>query len=95
MVIRDNDKIIVQGPITIINVVEILEQGISLFDRNDLIIDLAQVTDIDSSAVSMLFEWKRRAQKNNQQVYFSNIPENLKNLSQLYGVVELVSSAQH
>ncbi|MBL80038.1 MAG: anti-anti-sigma factor [Nitrosomonadaceae bacterium] len=95
MVIRDNDKIIVQGPITIINVVEILEQGISLFDRNDLIIDLAQVTDIDSSAVSMLFEWKRRAQKNNQQVYFSNIPENLKNLSQLYGVAELIPLVQH
>tara|TARA_B100000686_G_scaffold300055_1_gene334313 strand:+ start:6342 stop:6629 length:288 start_codon:yes stop_codon:yes gene_type:complete len=95
MVIRDNDRIIVQGPITIVNVVEILEQGISLFDRNDLIIDLVQVTDIDSSAVSMLLEWKRRAQKNNQRVYFSNIPENLKNLSQLYGVVELVSSAQH
>jgi len=90
MILRDGNKLGVQGPITIATVVEVIEQGVNLFDRTDLIIDLAQVTEVDSSAVSMLLEWQRKAQKNNQRLCFSNIPENLKNLTQLYGVDELV-----
>ena len=92
MLIRNDGKITVKGPITIVNVVEILEQGNDLSDQGDFIVDLEQITDIDSSAASMLLEWQRRAQKNNQRVYFSHIPENLKNLAQLYGVVELIPS---
>lgn len=90
MILRDGDKLSVQGSITIANVVEVIEQGVHLFDQTDLIIDLAQVTEVDSSAVSMLLEWQRKKQKNNQRLYFSNMPENLKNLIQLYGVAELV-----
>ena len=90
MILRDGDKLNVQGPITIANVVEVIEQGVNLFDRPDLIIDLAQVTEVDSSAVSMLLEWQRKAQKNNRRLCFSNMPESLKNLAQLYGVAELV-----
>ena len=90
MILRDGDKLSVQGPITIANVVDVIEQGINLFDRSDLIIDLAQVTEVDSSAVSMLLEWQRKAQKNNRRLRFSNMPESLKNLAQLYGVAELV-----
>jgi len=90
MILRDGDKLSVQGPITIANVVDVIEQGVNLFDRPDLIIDLAQVTEVDSSAVSMLLEWQRKAQKNKKRLYFSNIPESLKNLTQLYGVAELV-----
>ena len=93
MILRDGNRIIVQGPITIANVVEIIEQGATLFDRTDLIIDFEQVTEVDSSAVSMLLEWQREALKNNQKLYFSNISENLKNLTQLYGVSELVPLA--
>ncbi len=90
MILRDGDKLSVQGAITIANVVDVIEQGVNLFDRPDLIIDLAQVTEVDSSAVSVLLEWQRKAQKNNRRLCFSNIPESLKNLTQLYGVAELV-----
>ena len=69
MILRDGNKLSVQGPITIATVVEVIEQGVNLFDRTDLIIDLAQVTEVDSSAVSMLLEWQRKAQKNNQRLY--------------------------
>lgn len=90
MILRDGDKLSVQGPITIANVVEVIEQGVNLFDRTNLIIDLAQVTEVDSSAVSMLLDWQRKALNNNQRLCFLNMPENLKNLTQLYGVAELV-----
>lgn len=90
MILRDGDKLSVQGPITIANVVDVIKQGVNLFDQTDLVIDLAQVTEVDSSAVSMLLEWQRKTQKENQQLCFSNMPENLKNLTQLYGVAELI-----
>ncbi len=93
MILRDGDKLCVQGPITIGNVASVIEQGIALFDRPDLVIDMAQVTEVDSSAVSMLLEWQRKAQGHNQQLYFSNTPKNLKNLARLYGVSELISLA--
>ena len=76
MILRDGNRIIVQGSITIANVVEIIEQGANLFDRTDLIIDFEQVTEVDSSAVSMLLEWQREALKNNQKLCFFNISEN-------------------
>jgi len=90
MILRDGDKLSVQGPITIANVVDVIKQGVNLFDQSDLVIDLGQVTEVDSSAVSMLLEWQRKTQKDNQQLCFSNMPKNLKNLTQLYGVAELI-----
>ena len=90
MILCDGDKLCVQGPITIGNVAAVIEQGITLFNHPDLVIDLAQVTEVDSSAVSMLLEWRRKAHEHNQQLSFSNMPKNLKNLAQLYGVSELI-----
>ncbi len=93
MILRDGDKLCVQGPITIGNVTAVIKQGDALFDHPDLVIDLAQVTEVDSSAVSMLLEWQRKACEHNQQLYFSNIPKNMNNLALLYGVSELISLA--
>ena len=93
MILRDGDKLCVQGPITIGNVTAVIKQGDALFDHPDLVIDLAQVTEVDSSAVSMLLEWQRKAREHNQQLYFSNMPKNMNNLARLYGVSELISLA--
>ena len=93
MILRDGVKLCVQGPITIDNVPAVIKQGDALFDQPDLVIDLAQVTEVDSSAISMLLEWQRKAQGHNQQLYFSNMPKNMNNLAQLYGVSELISLA--
>ena len=73
MILCDGDKLCVQGPITIGNVAAVIEQGIALFDRPDLVIDLVQVTEVDSSAVSMLLEWQRKAHGHKQHLYFSNM----------------------
>lgn len=90
MILRDGDKLTVQGAVTIDNVVTVTEQGVALFDRDDLVIDLAQVTEVDSSAVSMLLEWQRKAHSHNRQLHFTNLPMTLKSLAQLYGVSELI-----
>lgn len=85
---REGDKISVEGTITINNVVAMTQQGISLFEGHSLVIDLANVAEVDSSIVSMLLEWSREASQKNLQLHFSNIPESVKSLMQLYGVSE-------
>jgi len=54
-------------------------------------VDFAQVTDVDTTAVSLILEWKRRAAKENQSLVFVNLPENLTSLIQLYDVTELIN----
>jgi phospholipid transport system transporter-binding protein len=54
-------------------------------------IDFTNVSDIDTSAISLILEWKRRALKEKQAVNFINLPANLTSLTALYGVAELIN----
>ena len=89
-VFRDNDKIIVQGRVTIDNVVKLTQDGIALFDDHPLTIDLDKVTEVDSTIISMLLEWLRATRKNTYPLQFINLPGSLRSLIQLYDVVELI-----
>jgi phospholipid transport system transporter-binding protein len=91
MILSEDGKLSVEGSITIHNVVAVVERGIALFGRDDLVVDLTRVTEVDSSAVSMLLEWQREACRRNRRICFANTPQNLKGLAQLYGVSELIS----
>lgn len=90
MVRREGDKISVEGPINIDNVVAMTQHGITLFEKNSLDIDLASVAEVDSSIVSMLLEWLREAKRKKIQLRFINIPESVTSLMQLYGVAEFL-----
>ena len=54
------------------------------------VIDFEDVADIDTTAVSLILEWKRRAIKENQTLKVVNLPANLTSLVQLYGVEDLI-----
>ena len=84
------NRLEVSGAVTIDNVVAVAERGIVLFDREDLIIDLGQITNVDSSAVSVLLQWEREARRRNRQICFENVPLKLQSLIRLYGVSELI-----
>ena len=58
-----------------------------------LIIDFAEVTGVDSSAVALLLEWRRRAQQRGKTLTYVNLPANLLALARLYGVAELIQPA--
>lgn len=57
---------------------------------NCLAIDFANVTDIDSSAVSLLLHWRREAMRMNKALRYIHLPPNLRSLAQLYGVDDLI-----
>lgn len=90
MIFRDGDRVIMNGPVTIDNVVMLTQNGIALFDDRLVTIDLEKVTEVDSTIISMLLEWLRATRKNSHPLQFVNMPESLKSLIQLYGVAELI-----
>jgi phospholipid transport system transporter-binding protein len=47
---------------------------------------------VDSSAVSLLLEWRRTAQAAARRVEFVSIPPNLQSLADLYGVADLLGT---
>ncbi|MCC7486817.1 MAG: STAS domain-containing protein [Burkholderiales bacterium] len=82
-----------QGPITIANVQSVLEEGARSMTGAQVTVDLAGVTEVDSTAVSLLLEWRRRALRDERRIRFVNLPANLKSLAELYGVTGLLGEA--
>lgn len=82
----------VSGDVLIGTVSEMLITSKVLPMTSDTVIDFAKVDDIDTSTISLILEWKRRAQQENQQLKFVNLPANLISLTQLYGVHELINA---
>lgn len=84
-----------QGPVNIYNVVDLTEQGLALLDSGNLQVDLQQVTEVDSTAISMLFEWLREANKKNCHLEFLHLSASLESLMQLYGVTDFIAPLSH
>ena len=81
----------ISGDIVIGAVPALLEASKVLSIAENTTVDFSNVTDVDTSTISLIFEWKRRAQKENQALKFVNLPANLTTLTQLYGVAEIIN----
>lgn len=95
MIQRSGNTIVVQGHVNINNVVDLTIQGLALLDNGELQVDLQQVTEVDSTAISMLFEWLREANKKNCHLGFIHLPASLVSLMQLYGVTDFIAPSSH
>lgn len=90
---RDGGSARVAGPATLQTVNALREAGLALIAQGQgLTFDLAGVTEVDSSALSLLLEWRRAARERNATIAFSNLPANLGSLAALYGVGELIAA---
>ena len=92
MIVRQGNRFLIDGPITLDNVGTLIAEG-SAFDGDSVIVDLAGVISADSSALSLLLEWMRRFGGNRRQIAFANMSHNLRSLAELYGVVDLIPIA--
>jgi phospholipid transport system transporter-binding protein len=90
MISCEGGRCAVRGPVTLEGVVALLAQGNGLFTASEVTVDLSGVTEVDSSALSLLLEWRREAGRNRRAIHFRNLPANLKSLAGLYGVTELL-----
>lgn len=69
----------------------LLESSKGLVLETDAIVDFAKVKEVDTSAVSLLLEWRRRAIAENKPLSFINFPPSLTNLVALYGVEDFIN----
>ena len=94
MISLEGARAVLAGPVTLANVNAVLAEGAGAFKgltvESRLTVDLAGVTEVDSTAVSLLLDWRRAAQREKRAIEYVNYPANLKSLIQLYGVTELL-----
>lgn len=93
MIERRDGRLVVQGPVTNANVVEVLEAGEGFLAGENVVFDFAHVTEADSSVLSLMLEWTRRARTRGVDIAFAGLSDSIESLTDLYGVVELIPRA--
>ena len=89
--IREDERLRLEGAITLENVAGKLNAGFALLREGARVVDLKQVTEVDSAALSLLLEWIRQAKLAGFSVRIENMPAGLTSLATLYGVSDLLA----
>ncbi len=87
MLTREGEVLKVAGPMNIGSAAALLAQSDGLL-ADVRVVDLSDVTEVDSAAVSLLLEWRR--QDKSSTLRFANLPAALNSLAALYGVTDLI-----
>jgi phospholipid transport system transporter-binding protein len=83
-------RFLVTGVLDATTVGPVLKRSALLFtDSPTLQIDLAGVTESDSSGLALLIEWLRLAKQKRQQIGFHNMPRQIDALARISEVEEL------
>ena len=89
MIRRDGERLVVAGPVTLANVSQLIEEAQS-FVASVSVVDLGEVTELDSSLLAVLIGWLREAKAQGRTLSLSRLPQDLRTLAQLYGVAQLL-----
>ncbi|HLX80056.1 MAG TPA: STAS domain-containing protein [Burkholderiales bacterium] len=97
MIRREGERLVVSGSLTLANVAAALDEGRAAIGEGVSSVDLAEVGELDSSALALLLAWLREAKRQNRSLAFANLPQGLTTIARLYGVAELLpaSPAHH
>ena len=93
MIRRESGRVVVSGPVTLANVAAILDEVRPHLDEGVGTVDLAEVTDMDSSLLAAMLAWLREARRRDRELVFANLPEALRTIARLYGVDGLLPVA--
>jgi phospholipid transport system transporter-binding protein len=87
---REGERMFVSGPVTLQSVTSVLHEGIVHVRDGVSVVDLSEVSGLDSSLLAALLAWIREARDRNHPISVSHLPPGLRTLAQLYGVEELL-----
>nr|MBL8456214.1 STAS domain-containing protein [Zoogloeaceae bacterium] len=79
-----------QGRLTMASAAPVLAEGRARARAGDLRVDLSALTEADSAALALLFDWMRCARSHGHRLAVTGLPASLASLAELYGVRELV-----
>ena len=80
----------VSGDLLMNNVNKLLDLSANLEMHKVTVIDFSATTDVDTSALSLMLEWLRRAELADCKISFNHVSNNLISLAELYGVTEFI-----
>ena len=63
-----------------------LAAGLASIEAGATVVDCAQLTQFDSSALAVLLAWRRAAQAKGRALDILNVPGDLASLAQVYGI---------
>jgi phospholipid transport system transporter-binding protein len=84
---------ILSGPAKLPQTRALLEEGLVHVRGGASIVDLAEVSELDSSLLATLLAWIREARSSNGSLKVANLPSGLQTLAQLYGIEDLLPVA--
>jgi len=90
------DRVEVSGPMRMAEAKALLAEGDAAMasagkpHSSAFRFDLGAVTEMDSSALAVVFGWVRAAKARGASLHLINPPQNLTNLAAVYGVAELL-----
>jgi phospholipid transport system transporter-binding protein len=93
MIRREGERMVVSGALTLANVAEALRAGNLAIGDGIRSVDLAEVGELDSSALALLLAWLREAKRRDRALEFRNLPQGLTTIAALYGVADLLPAA--
>jgi phospholipid transport system transporter-binding protein len=79
-----------EGALTLAEATRAQADGEQALAKGASVIDLGRVSQVDSSALSLLLSWQRTAQARSLPLTFRNIPDSLHSLARLYGLADLI-----
>lgn len=86
-----DNRWLIEGDVLMDDANDLLMQSNQFDLQSEQFIDFAQVSEVDTAAVSLMLEWRRRALAEDKQVIFDHLPHGLVSLTALYGVNEILS----
>ena len=90
MITQEVDRLLIEGPVTIGTVSELLAQVRALLAPGVAVLDFKGVTDVDSAAVALALACMREARRRELVLSLANLPESMRHLADLYAVSELL-----
>ena len=92
MITQEGDRLLLQGPVTIVTVSALLAQARTLLAPGVAVLDFEGVTEVDSAAVALALECLREARRRELALSLANLPEAMQHLAELYAVSELLQA---
>lgn len=89
---REGEILLLESDLTLEHAARLLTQGSAEIANGARVVDFSRVGKVDSSALSLMLAWRRRAMAAGDGIAYRNIPDSLMSLAKLYGVAEFIAS---
>lgn len=90
MIKRGTDRYVVEGNVTLDTVTGLLAEGLRVFEGERPLVDFSSARAADSSALSLMLEWRRQLKSQGRDIAFTRLGASLTSLTHLYGIADLI-----